>query len=89
MGGLRQIMFAYRRGYLILPPPPSNRMPARLVGARPYRRQCGGVSWALWASWSSTPPRLDLAGQGKHFIVKEQKQQRMDKVTAARIRTRI
>ncbi|TKS80281.1 Dehydrogenase/reductase SDR family member 1 [Collichthys lucidus] len=25
------------------------------------------------------PPRLDLAGQGKHFSVKEQKQQRMDR----------
>lgn len=46
--------------------------------AHPPRRHCGRVSWAFWASWSSTPPRLDLAGQGKHLAVKEQKQQRMD-----------
>lgn len=47
--------------------------------AHPPRRHCGGVGWAFWASWSSAPPRLDLAGQGKHFSVKEQKQQRMDR----------
>lgn len=47
--------------------------------AHPPRRHCGRVSWAFWASWSSAPPRLDLAGQGKHFSVKEQKQQRMDR----------
>ncbi len=48
--------------------------------AHPPRRHCGrvAVSWAFWASWSTAPPRLDLAGQGKHFSVKEQKQQRMD-----------
>lgn len=47
--------------------------------ARPHRRHRAGVSRAFWASWCSTPPRLDLAGQWKHLAVKEQKQQRMDR----------
>lgn len=37
--------------------------------ARPPRRHGAGVGRAFWASWCSTPPRLDLAGQWKHLAV--------------------
>lgn len=50
------------------------------TGTPTPRRHCWRVSWAFWSSWSSAPPRLDLAGQGNHFTVKEQKQQREDRV---------
>ncbi|KAI9541586.1 hypothetical protein NQZ68_028092 [Dissostichus eleginoides] len=60
-------------------PPPSNPRSALPDWHTHPAVTVGESVGPFWASWSSAPPRLDLTGQRKHFSVKEQKQQRMDR----------